>query len=797
MILRRFVAWSLRAPKTVLFFAAVATAASLFFIQKIQIRSNFSDLLPDDHPAVIQSRRLDAVVGGASFIVVAVETKNQKAATFFLDHFREKISSLEGIRYIDDRPPSKFLKTHSLLYLSLEDLDRLKERILRKIDQAKLQKTRLYIDFEEGDNSFDIADLQGRTSTFLQPHPRYQNREGTLFVSLIKPDWRTTDVSKTQSFIDRLQRILDEMEPKSYDPSLSVRLTGPYVKAMTQKQILLKDAARVSLLSLAGAILYLFFHFRRKRAVFLVGVPLLASVLWSLALAYFLFGSLNLFSSVACAILLGLAADYGIHIYSEYLHHRKNGESAEASLIAALGHLGRTFLTASSTTAAAFFALMFSHFKALFELGMIAGSGILLCALAFVILFPPLTILIERWKPQKIDFSEWTDKRQRFSRQWIRFVCSKKSLVLTSLFLLSPLLTLAFGRLQFDYNLNHIMGRQETKALDRNIDQIFNHSVNPEVVLVDKAADAGPLAAALRRVQRRNEKSRHGTTIKGVVSLPDFVPRRQEEKKEKIRSIKALFTPAVVRHLEGEDRKSYEDLKAMLNPGEIRPDSIPQAILNKFQDRTGETGRILFIFPNFDMTQADQFMRFVEEIREVDCPDCLGPFYASGESTVFYEIVKMLFKEGKYVIGFALLGVLTALFFNFHSLRSTGIVFAPLILGILATLGWMGLTGTKFDIINMAALPIILGTADDYAVHFYQRYVTHPAHSLPDTYRLSFRPILGSAVTTLIGFGSLLIADMGGIRSFGLLCVVGIGLCTVTTLLWFPALLHAVRKEIP
>jgi hypothetical protein len=204
---------------------------------------------------------------------------------------------------------------------------------------------------------------------------------------------------------------------------------------------------------------------------------------------------------------------------------------------------------------------------------------------------------------------------------------------------------------------------------------------------------------------------------------------------------------------------------------------------------------MVLVFPNFDMLESDKFIRFVEEIRQVDCPQCKGSFYTSGESTVYYEIVKMVFKEGKYLLGFALLMVLGSLLVNFRSLHHAFMVFTPLAVGMLATLGWMGVLGISFNIINLAALPIILGTADDYAVHLYQRYLNHPDRSLSESYSWSLRPIIGSSLTTLVGFGSLLVADMGGMRSFGLVCVTGIFLCTITTLLWFPAVITLLKRR--
>jgi predicted RND superfamily exporter protein len=211
-------------------------------------------------------------------------------------------------------------------------------------------------------------------------------------------------------------------------------------------------------------------------------------------------------------------------------------------------------------------------------------------------------------------------------------------------------------------------------------------------------------------------------------------------------------------------------------------------------DREGSVGRLVFIFPNFDTTRTDRFMQFVEEIRQTQCTDCREPFFSSGESTVFYEIVKLLFHESRYVVLFTVGMIILALWFNFKSLKLTFLVMSPLFIGLAATVGWMGLLNIPFNIINIAAIPIILGTADDYGVHLFQRFIDDKSHSLRHSYEVSFRPILGAAITTLIGFGSLGFADMGGVRSFGLLCFVGILMCTITTLIWFPAFIQWVMK---
>lgn len=797
----RCVSLTLRFPKITLSIALLLTIASVYFSQKLSIRSNFSDLLPDNTPSVIQARKLEKIVGGASFIVVAVENKNPAAAGRFINDLGNKIRSLspEGILFVDDHPPYEFLKKEALMYLSKEDLETLSDKIKHRLDQGRLKKTHLYVDFEEKDDSFfsrDFNELKKKYPIISQTEPFYQNKEGTLFVSLIKPDWRTTEVKKTERFLTTLTQTVQDLNPQSYDPSLNIRTTGPYVKTLKQKTLLLHDATLISLVSFIGALAYLIFHFRKKRAVFLISIPLTLSVTWSLSLAYFYYGSLNLFSSAACAILLGIGADYGIHIYSEYIRFRKEGHDPESALTQSATHLAKAFLAASSTTAGAFFALALSHFKAFYELGMIAGSGILLCGISFFILFPPLTLLIERWKPEKIHGKQWTERRIRLSRTGLKWIFSKKNLVVSTFVLLLPLpiTTLLWGKPHFDYNLTHIMGRQETQALDQKVDGIFTHTVNPEVILAEKPEDAGKIANLLRQIKNKKDSPSEGTTIQSVLSLQDFIPENQEMKIQKIHKIRSLFTDLILRGFSKEEKEAYEKFKGALSPDTISLQTLPDQITNKFRDRENGLGRTIFVFPNFDPSHADLFMLFVEELREIQCPDCKGPFYASGETSVFYDIVKMIFREGRWVVACSIVIIFIALFLNFRSLSSTFLVFSPLIIGLLGLLGWMNLLGIPFNIINLAAIPIILGTADDYAIHLYQRFKDHPSESHTKAYEITFRPIVGSFLTTIIGFGSLLLADMGGIRSFGLLSTLGISISAFTTLVWFPAFL-ALQKQ--
>ena len=129
--------------------------------------------------------------------------------------------------------------------------------------------------------------------------------------------------------------------------------------------------------------------------------------------------------------------------------------------------------------------------------------------------------------------------------------------------------------------------------------------------------------------------------------------------------------------------------------------------------------------------------------------------------------------------------VLTALFF-FVIVTSL----FPLGIGVVATLGVMGLAGVPLNPANLIALPLIVGVGVDNGVH-----VLHDYHEkLPGKlYRLSAatgRGILVAALTTDLGFGTLILARHRGMASMGLALTLGVTFCMFAALVLLPAILR-------
>src|SRR5213076_3258727 len=106
-------------------------------------------------------------------------------------------------------------------------------------------------------------------------------------------------------------------------------------------------------------------------------------------------GHLNILSAAFAVMLIGLG-DYGVLWVTHYEQRRRFGDDPASATRDTAGQVGPSILVAAFTTALAFFAAMLADFRAVAELGWIAGWGVLFCALACFTVLPALLMIFDR-----------------------------------------------------------------------------------------------------------------------------------------------------------------------------------------------------------------------------------------------------------------------------------------------------------------------------------------------------------------------------------------------------------------
>lgn len=191
---------------------------------------------------------------------------------------------------------------------------------------------------------------------------------------------------------------------------------GSYAFAMEAHAVIQKDV----LINAVTSTLLVFFLFQfvyRKRFLVLAiaGITLLTALSWTLGIAYLIFGSLNMASSVITAMLMGLGIDYIIHIFNRYETEFIETGGIRHSLDAALTKTAPGVVTGALITSAAFFSIKATSFKGLYQLGIVAGIGVLACLVSTIIIMTSLIVFIENYKHGLL----FSAKEQRFGMDGI------------------------------------------------------------------------------------------------------------------------------------------------------------------------------------------------------------------------------------------------------------------------------------------------------------------------------------------------------------------------------------------
>ncbi len=130
---------------------------------------------------------------------------------------------------------------------------------------------------------------------------------------------------------------------------------------------------------------------------------------------------------------------------------------------------------------------------------------------------------------------------------------------------------------------------------------------------------------------------------------------------------------------------------------------------------------------------------------------------------------------------------------DFKSLNYAILAALPLGVGVLQMFGILGMLDIALNPANLIALPLILGIGVDYGVH-----IVHEFREQQGPYRISAGTavaVLVDALTTLVGFGSLMIATHQGLQSLGRVLTLGVTCCLFTSLIMLPALLTWITRN--
>jgi predicted RND superfamily exporter protein len=140
--------------------------------------------------------------------------------------------------------------------------------------------------------------------------------------------------------------------------------------------------------------------------------------------------------------------------------------------------------------------------------------------------------------------------------------------------------------------------------------------------------------------------------------------------------------------------------------------------------------------------------------------------------------------------------VIFLLWLDFRSLKLAFLGVIPLIAGGLWMLGLLSTFGMMLTVVNVIGIPMIVGIGIDDGVHILHRYRVEGFDKTPHVLLSTGKAVLLTSLTTMAGFGSLMIAKYRGFIGLGALLVLGVGACFITTVLFMPSIINIAERIV-
>jgi len=218
----------------------------------------------------------------------------------------------------------------------------------------------------------------------------------------------------------------------------------------------------------------------------------------------------------------------------------------------------------------------------------------------------------------------------------------------------------------------------------------------------------------------------------------------------------------------------------------IKVGDLPEQYAKQFLEEGGSRN-LVFAYPVKSATISKEGMlRFNERMAQISPK-------ITGWVPVLVSWTEDVESGSKKAALFIFLVVFAVMVITFRSFRYAILAAVPLLVGMIWMLGIYPLLGLKLNAVNIAVIPLVIGMGIDFGIHIVHRFRVEK--DLETVYLFTGKAVFLSALTTMVGFGSLaLIGSFPSIASIGAILFLGIATCLIATMVLLPALLSFVRR---
>lgn len=591
----------------------------------------------------------------------------------------------------------------------------------------------------------------------------------------------------------------------------SVVIEDEYRKATEEGMLPLLGLA---LLLIAAMLLLLM---RNVSDLLLMLTGFLMSIIWIIGTegwlgpnALGLTGPPNPLTTLAPIIVIGLTVDYAIQIVSHYREQRAAGEPVEAAVRTGMQNVTIPLTLAAATTIVSLLASLFSPIGLVGDFGIIAGLGVGMSVLVMLTLVPAARTIIDRRRESRgtlrppRPIANALPGVERVAELLGRAVTRRPTPYLVVVLAVTIGLGLASARLNSEFNIRDFLPRggsllQDMDTLDAAVGgstEMASVLVNAEATDTRTLLNLQYLADSFEDELRRPDAAAGPLQSSYELLVRDWINDSGEPGDKHDPELTTLFQEA-----------SFGNFQEASFGLQLHPE-LMQEVVDKLEARDPAVASVLVDNPEGIDAMLVQFPTYLddplqtkeiqEDIEELWLGDDDGITAVSGSivSTTITDAIKERRTEAiSITIAVALIFLAHFFWVTVRQPALALISMGPVVLILISVLGTMALLGIPYNLVTLIITALSIGIGVQYTINMIHRYrevyshLRDPEKAAVQTLATTGSALLGSALTTALGFGVLAASPLAASQQFGIAAAITIAYSLVVSIFVVPPMM--------
>jgi predicted RND superfamily exporter protein len=795
--------------------AVAVVAWSLAFRVLLHPRTDLRELLPVDSAGLKAFEHQLGRIGGGATLLVVVEAPDRSGGERFIDALADRIEARtdpDVDRFVDfvergTRDLHAFFHRNRWLYAGLSDIEKAGD----VLDEQIAVRSGLVADLSGAGPSppahASRAEALGLARSEeawrariadLDPFPRgyFETADGRMAGLRIVSKTSGTGDDGGDRLLAAVQRAASETRASLRAGDLRIGYAGDIANAVAEKDSVVGEAAGAGALAFVVVVGAIAWFFRSAWALVVIAAPAVVGVGVAYAFAYLRFGYVNTTGMFLGAIILGNGINYPIVLLSRYRELVDRGRPPADARREAVQRSMRVELVGACVGAIAYGSLTLTRFRGFTQFGWIGFVGMLAVWVTMVPCVPALLSLREARAtggpgpsgrvPSLLAGMGRAASRAPAAVVVVAAIAAVAAGVRVRDFLADP----------WEYNFDHLGSRESKRGgageWSNKAEAVFGGKMN--VAGARMVADSpGQVAEVKESILASDAADPDGRLVAGVTTIDDFLPgspAAQARKLEALARIRGRLTPAVLGSLDDDERARVAD---MTPPGDlvaVTGADLPALIRRRFEESDGTLGTVFYVRYGDGVSLSDgrNLLRIARSTDDVRLRDGTVVQTAS-RATVFAEMIRSMRHDGPRAMVASFVGVALVVLVATRDVRAGATVLCALAMAVTWLVGGAAAWGEKLNYVNFVVLPITFAIGCEYPYNVHDASV-RLGGDVTAALRRAGGAVALCSFTTMVGYGSLLLADFQALQSFGRLAVVGEVACLIGALLVVPALLR-------